>query len=101
MHSIVASMRSGRVAAPARSAMCEHRAGATRGDENRACFGHLVHRGGAQLSCRLEHEVEAVDIALADQSTVRVRGQRASNRLIAVGDEVLGLAEVAEPKRLE
>src|SRR5262245_12661390 len=84
-----------------RSGAAEDDAGAARRDERVARALDLVDRGAAQLTGGLGREVEAVDVALADEAAVGVARETAVEREIAVGDEVLGFAEPAEAEALE
>src|SRR6516225_12305276 len=61
----------------------------------------LVGRAAAELPDRLERQVEAVDVPLADKAPVGVARQRPGRTEVAVGDEVPGLAGAAEAQSFQ
>src|SRR5579862_9033988 len=79
----------------------QDRAGSAGGDERDVDSRQLVGCGAAYLTDGFGDQVEAVDVALTDQAPVRVARQSAAGREVAVGDEVLRIAERAEAERFE
>ena len=63
--------------------------------------GNLIDGSPPQLTGGLEDQVQSVDVALADETAVRVARQRPVEGKVAVGDEVLRFADPAEPERFE
>src|SRR5579859_263576 len=79
----------------------QYRRAASRGGQNMLRALHLVGGGAAYLPHCLQQVVDAVDIALAQQTTMRVHRQAAVERDISVPDEILRLAPAAKAVRLQ
>ena len=62
---------------------------------------HRVHRGSANLAHGFADAVHAVDVGLAELSAVGVDGQASPELDVAVADEVLRFALLAEAELLE
>src|SRR3984957_10278814 len=79
----------------------ENCAGHAAGHERIGQVLDLVRGRSAQLPHRLRDVVHAVDVSLADQATVGVHRQRATDLYVATLHEVLRLALAAEPEGLQ
>ena len=84
-----------------RSRPPENDTGSARADEGRRGVSQLIGRCASQLSDGLGGQIQTVDIALADQPSIRIARQAAVRTEVAVCNEILRLAGSAEPKGFE